>query len=48
MADRIRTLWGDPRRRREEGEALLARARENHSEERYMRDLLALYERARA
>jgi glycosyltransferase involved in cell wall biosynthesis len=48
MADWMRTLWGDPRRRREEGEALLARARANHSEERYMRDLLALYERAGA
>ncbi len=46
MADRMRALWEDPDRRREEGEALLARAREHHSEERYMRDLLALYERA--
>ncbi len=46
MAGRMRTLWGDPGRRREEGEALLARAKENHSEERYLRDLLALYERA--
>ena len=46
MADRMRTLWGDPTRRRDEGETLLARAKENHSEERYLRDLLALYERA--
>jgi glycosyltransferase involved in cell wall biosynthesis len=48
MAGRMRTLWGDPVRRREEGEALLARAKEHHSEERYLRDLLALYERAGA
>ena len=46
MARRMRALWGDPARRREEGEALLARAGENHSEARYLRDLLALYERA--
>jgi glycosyltransferase involved in cell wall biosynthesis len=46
MAGRMRTLWGDPALRREEGEALLARAKERHSEERYLRDLLALYERA--
>jgi len=46
MAGRMRTLWGDPGRRREEGEALLARAKENHSEERYLRDLLAFYSRA--
>jgi glycosyltransferase involved in cell wall biosynthesis len=48
MADRMRALWQDPGRRREEGEALLARAREHHSEERYVRELLALYERAGA
>jgi glycosyltransferase involved in cell wall biosynthesis len=47
MAARMRALWGDPGRRREEGEALLARARERHSEERYVRELLELYERAR-
>ena len=48
MAARMRALWGDPGRRREEGEALLARVREHHSEERYLRELLALYERAGA
>jgi glycosyltransferase involved in cell wall biosynthesis len=48
MADRMRALWEDSRGRREEGEALLARAREHYSEERYVRDLLALYERAGA
>jgi glycosyltransferase involved in cell wall biosynthesis len=48
MADRMSALWGDPDRRREEGEALLAQAREHHSEERYVSDLLGLYERAGA
>jgi glycosyltransferase involved in cell wall biosynthesis len=48
MAARMRTLWGDPVKRREEGEALLQRAKQHHSEERYLRDLLALYERAGA
>jgi glycosyltransferase involved in cell wall biosynthesis len=48
MAARMHALWGDPGRRREEGEALLARVREQHSEERYLRELLALYERAGA
>ena len=48
MADRMRALWGDPDRRRQEGEALLGRAREHHSEERYVGGLLALYERAGA
>jgi glycosyltransferase involved in cell wall biosynthesis len=46
MADRMRALWEDPERRRSEGEALLARAHEHHSEERYVRGLLELYERA--
>jgi glycosyltransferase involved in cell wall biosynthesis len=48
MAERMRALWEHPARRREEGEALLARSREHHSEERYVRGLLALYERALA
>jgi glycosyltransferase involved in cell wall biosynthesis len=47
LAERMRALWGDPGRRREEGEALLTRTREQHSEERYLRELLELYERAR-
>jgi glycosyltransferase involved in cell wall biosynthesis len=46
MAARMRSLWGEPDRRRTEGEALLARAKEHHSEERYLRDLLGIYERA--
>ena len=46
LADAMRSLWGDPARRREEGEALLARAREQHSEAGYIRGLLDVYERA--
>ncbi len=45
LADRLRQLWDDPGHRFAEGEALRARAREGHSEERYLRDLLGLYER---
>jgi glycosyltransferase involved in cell wall biosynthesis len=46
LAERMRALWSDPWRRREEGERLLARAFERHSELRYVTDLLAIYERA--
>ena len=46
LAERMRALWSDPWRRREEGERLLARALERHSELRYVTDLLAIYERA--
>ena len=46
LAERLRALWGDPAERREQGERLLARVREHHSEQRYLRDLLAIYERA--
>jgi glycosyltransferase involved in cell wall biosynthesis len=45
LAGRLATLWENPAARREEGEALRTRARERHSEERYLRDLLDLYER---
>ena len=38
-------LWADPERRRREGDALIARARERYSAERFTRDLLDLYER---
>jgi glycosyltransferase involved in cell wall biosynthesis len=48
LADSMRSLWGDPARRREEGEALLARAREHHSETAYVRRLLDVYEHAGA
>jgi len=44
LATRLRELMDDPSRRRAEGEALLARARERHSEERFTRRLLELYE----
>jgi glycosyltransferase involved in cell wall biosynthesis len=43
LADRLRALWSDPDLRRQEGEQLLARARDHHSEQRYTRDLLAIY-----
>lgn len=45
LAERMRALWADPDLRRAEGEEMLARAREDHAEERYLRDLLGLYER---
>jgi glycosyltransferase involved in cell wall biosynthesis len=48
LADRLRALWSDPDRRRREGEELRARARERHSEQRYLQDLLAIYESSRS
>ena len=45
LSERLRELWEDPDRRSAEGNALLARARERHSEERYSENLLDLYER---
>ena len=45
LARRLRELWDDPARRRAEGDALLARARERHSQERWTADLLAIYGR---
>jgi glycosyltransferase involved in cell wall biosynthesis len=48
LAERMRALWEQPGLRRDEGEVLLARTREQHSEDRYLRELLELYERARA
>jgi glycosyltransferase involved in cell wall biosynthesis len=45
LAARLRELWEAPSRRGELGDALLARAREGHSEERYARELLGLYGR---
>ena len=47
VAARMRQLWCEPERRRSEGEALIARAREGHSEERYVERLLDVYRRAR-
>ncbi|MDQ3648104.1 MAG: glycosyltransferase family 4 protein [Actinomycetota bacterium] len=43
LTRRLRDLWADPARRRAEGEALLARVHRNHSEERFIERLLALY-----
>jgi glycosyltransferase involved in cell wall biosynthesis len=43
MAARMQELWADPRRRADEGDAGIARARERFSEERYVRALLSLY-----
>jgi glycosyltransferase involved in cell wall biosynthesis len=45
LAARMRSLWADPARRAEDGNALLARARENHSADRYIDRLLDLYRR---
>jgi glycosyltransferase involved in cell wall biosynthesis len=45
LASRLRSLWENPEERRSEGEALLARARQSYSEERYTSALLSLYER---
>ena len=44
LAARMRELWSDPGLRREEGERLLRVARERHSEQRYLADLMAIYE----
>jgi glycosyltransferase involved in cell wall biosynthesis len=43
MAARMQELWADPRRRADEGDAGIARAREHFSEERYVRALLGVY-----
>ena len=45
LASRLGELWADPERRATDGDALIARAREGWSEERYMRDLVNLYAR---
>jgi glycosyltransferase involved in cell wall biosynthesis len=45
LASRLHSLWANPGERRSEGESLLARAREAHSEERYTSTLLSLYDR---
>jgi glycosyltransferase involved in cell wall biosynthesis len=44
MAERLRSLWEDPELRRSEGGALLARARQEHSEEGFISRLLRLYD----
>jgi glycosyltransferase involved in cell wall biosynthesis len=48
LAARMRNLWTDRDRRTEDGDRLLERARQNHSEERYTQRLLDLYERLRS
>jgi glycosyltransferase involved in cell wall biosynthesis len=45
LAARLAALWADPRLRESEGSELLERARERHSEERYVAELLDLYAR---
>jgi len=45
FAARLAALWSDPALRQAEGEELLARALERHGEERFVAELLELYER---
>jgi glycosyltransferase involved in cell wall biosynthesis len=47
LAARMTVLWESPELRRAEGDELIARARANHAEERYVSRLLDLYSRAR-
>jgi glycosyltransferase involved in cell wall biosynthesis len=44
LAQRMRALHGDPQQRKHEGDAGIARARERFGEQRYLRELLAVYE----
>ena len=46
LAARLAELWAQPALRDEQGRVLIERARERHSEERYVRELLELYARA--
>jgi glycosyltransferase involved in cell wall biosynthesis len=45
LASQLADLWAHPEGRRAEGDALIARARERYTEERFIGGLLALYER---
>jgi glycosyltransferase involved in cell wall biosynthesis len=45
LASQLADLWADPERRRSEGDALIAVARERYRRERFTRELLALYAR---
>jgi glycosyltransferase involved in cell wall biosynthesis len=45
MAERLRSLWADPARRRAEGDELIARVRERYGRERFTAALLDLYAR---
>ena len=46
LAARLRSLWRDPAARAAVGDALIARARERHSQERHVQRLLGVYGRA--
>jgi glycosyltransferase involved in cell wall biosynthesis len=46
LAARMRILWTDAERRRDEGDALIARARERHDEQRYVDRLMRVYRSA--
>lgn len=48
LAQAMSALWADPKRRRAEGDALLARARERFGERRYIEGLQAIYEGTQA
>jgi glycosyltransferase involved in cell wall biosynthesis len=47
LAGRMTALWESPELRRTEGDELIARARANHAEERYVSRLLEIYSCAR-
>jgi glycosyltransferase involved in cell wall biosynthesis len=44
LASRMEDLWGDPPRRKADGDAALARARELFSESRFLNGLLRIYD----
>ena len=48
LAARMTALWTDPELRRSDGDELIARAREHHSERAYVERLLAVYASADA
>ena len=48
FAERVAAIWKDPGARAAEGDAVLRRAREGHSRERYTGDLLDVYARIAA
>jgi glycosyltransferase involved in cell wall biosynthesis len=46
LAAAMAALWSDPEARRAEGDRAIARVRERFGEERYMRELIAVYDEA--
>jgi glycosyltransferase involved in cell wall biosynthesis len=48
LSERMKALWEDPQLRRDEGHALMTRARERHSQDSFTSGLLSLYERVGA